>query len=162
MATLEELRAEYQKLGKKDLLEVCEYLNIDIIWKAWKDDIIRTIMDVQEKHANEDPEMNKPGFLTLTQFISGYESLEPLPTAEPRSARTDRYKLVMKNDLIARCKKLRLKMGWEFRRDDIIEAILNAEDQAGGKASKVRRIKSRARPIYRFPMSMIDPYPCRP
>lgn len=136
-------------MEKKDLLGMCENLNIDIIWKTWKDDIIRTTIDVQDKLAKYDPTVNKTGVVTVTQFVSGYESLEPLPTADPRSERTKRYGLFLKNDLIKRCKNLQVNMGWKSSRDDLIEAILAAEDKAGPSPYKVNRISSTAPPTDR-------------
>ncbi|ELR02968.1 hypothetical protein VC83_03492 [Pseudogymnoascus destructans] len=146
MATVEDRWVEYKHLEKKDLLRICEGLNIDIIWKAWKDDIIRTIIDVQDKLTNYDRTMNAAGAITVTQFVSGYESLELLPTTNPRSQRAERYGLFMKNDLIKRCRDLKVVMGWRSSRDDIIEAILNAEDQAGGSIYIVGPMRSTAQP----------------
>jgi hypothetical protein len=146
MATVEDRWVEYKHMPKKDLLRICVGLNIDIIWKAWKDDIIRTIIEVQDKLANNDRTMNPYSATTVTQFISGYECLEPLPTANPRSQRAERYGLFLKNDLIKRCRDIKVVMGWRSGRNDIIEAILNAEDQAGPSMMRVRRITSTAEP----------------
>ncbi|KFZ05392.1 hypothetical protein V501_08402 [Pseudogymnoascus sp. VKM F-4519 (FW-2642)] len=146
MSTVEDRWVEYKHQEKKALLGMCEGLNIDIIWKAWKDDIIRTIIDVQDKLANYDRTMNRAGFITVTQFVTGYESLEPLPTSNTRSVRTERYGLFMKNDLIKRCRDLNVVMGWRSSRDDIIQAILNAEDQAGNSVYIVGQIRSTSEP----------------
>ena len=93
MATLAERWVEYKHMEKKNLLGLCEGLNIDIIWKAWKDDIIRTTIDVQDKLAKYDTAVNKAGVVAVTQFVTGYESLQPLPTAKPRTERAERYGL---------------------------------------------------------------------
>ncbi|KFY00730.1 hypothetical protein O988_03131 [Pseudogymnoascus sp. VKM F-3808] len=145
-ATLEQRWSAYKQMNKKDLLAICEDLNIDVIWKAWKDDIIRTTIEVQDKLTKGDPITSVPGFETVTQFVSGYESLEPLPKADPRQKRVDRYKLVLKNDLIARCKEFGVPLGWKSSRDELIEAILKAEDEAGDDPNEVIPIKSTARP----------------
>ncbi|OBT86759.1 hypothetical protein VE02_04237 [Pseudogymnoascus sp. 03VT05] len=142
MATAEDRWVEYKHMEKKDLLRLCEGLNIDIIWKAWKDDIIRTIIDVQDKLTNYDRTMNASGFITVTQFVSGYECLEPLPTVKPRSERAEQYGLFLKNDLITRCRDLKVSMGWRSSREDIIGAILNAEDQAVPTMYRVGQIRS--------------------
>lgn len=145
MATLEKQWVEYKQMEKNELLGLCEKLNIDVIWKAWKDDIIHTAIDVLVRLAKLDPTMNKAGAVTVTQFVSGYESLEPLPTARPRAERAERYGLIMKNDLITRCKALNLNMGWKSSRGDLIAAILTAEDQAGPTPGRIT-IKSTAPP----------------
>ncbi|KFY36828.1 hypothetical protein V495_07575 [Pseudogymnoascus sp. VKM F-4514 (FW-929)] len=145
-ATLEQRWKAYKQMNKKDLLAICEDLNIDVIWKAWKDDIIRTTIEVQDKLTKGDPITHIPGFEIVTQFVSGYESLEPLPTAEPRQKRADRYKLVLKNDLIARCKEFGVPLGWKSSRDELVEAILKAEVEAGEDPNEVIPIKSTARP----------------
>ncbi|KFY18975.1 hypothetical protein V493_08221 [Pseudogymnoascus sp. VKM F-4281 (FW-2241)] len=146
MATHEERWMEYKHMDKKELLGICENLNIDIIWKAWKDDIIRTVIDVQDKLARYDSTMFRHETVTVTQFISGYESLKPLPTYNTRSNRAEQYGLILKNDLITRCKELKVNLGWKSSRDDLIEAILNAEDKAGANISKVS-ITSTAPPM---------------
>lgn len=136
-------------MEKKNLLGLCEGLNIDIIWKAWKDDIIRTTIDVQDKLAKYDTAVNKAGVVAVTQFVTGYESLQPLPTAKPRTERAERYGLFMKNDLITRCKQLEVNVGWKSSRDNLIQAILNAEDKAGANPALVGRIRSTVPPTTR-------------
>ncbi|OBT69260.1 hypothetical protein VE03_02028 [Pseudogymnoascus sp. 23342-1-I1] len=151
MAALAQRWVEYKQMEKKDLLGICEKLNIDIIWKAWKDDVIETIIDVQDRLANYDPSMNRAGAVTVVQFLTGYESVEPLPTADPRDKRAERYGIITKNDLVTRCRDLKVNMGWKSSRDDLIEAILNAEEQAGVSPSRIRPINSEApdQPILR-------------
>lgn len=136
-------------MEKKDLLKICEGLNIDIIWKAWKDDIIRTTIDVQDKLAKYDPVLNRAGAVAVTQYVSGYESLEPLPTANPRSERATHYGLFLKNDLVTRCQELKVNMGFKSGREELIEAILNAEDKAGPSNALVGRIRTTLEPTKR-------------
>ncbi|KFY35569.1 hypothetical protein V494_05796 [Pseudogymnoascus sp. VKM F-4513 (FW-928)] len=149
MATLEQRWIQYKHMEKKSLLQLCEGMNIDVIWKAWKDDIIRTAIDVQDKHAKLDPLVSRTDAVAVTQLITGYESLEPLRTARDSDIRAEHYELFTKNDLVTRCRDLKISMSWKSSRANLIRAIVSTEDRAGPSEARIWPIKSTLPPTTR-------------